>query len=137
MGYLSAKELADIRRVQRNARIRFCASCQQEMPHIMPWAWPSLRRKTDHGRACLVCGWQHVNRPIKDKKLRRAVFEADNYECVYCSRTDRLGLDHFVPQSHGGPDTFDNLVTACHWCNVDKKDSRGHYIPQYGRYRQS
>lgn len=31
-----------------------------------------------------------------------------------------LTKDHKVPQRHGGPDTLDNLVSACRSCNCRK-----------------
>lgn len=55
---------------------------------------------------------------------RDNIFKRDGYECVYCGSTDKknLTLDHVVPQSKGGPNTWDNLVTACKPCNNEKAD---------------
>jgi len=33
-----------------------------------------------------------------------------------------LTLDHVIPRSKGGPDSWENLVTACHKCNGRKGD---------------
>lgn len=55
--------------------------------------------------------------------LRFEVFRRDGYTCFYCGRrapTVILEADHKTPRSAGGPDTIDNLVTACWDCNRGK-----------------
>ena len=54
--------------------------------------------------------------------LRDEVYERDNYTCRYCGSKENLTLDHVIPQSKGGEDSIDNLVTACKSCNSRKKD---------------
>ena len=42
---------------------------------------------------------------------------------MYCQRNDLpLTIDHIVPKSKGGDDTWENLVTACVKCNNKKGD---------------
>jgi hypothetical protein len=54
-------------------------------------------------------------------RLRRAVFERDNFTCVYCGATNRpLHCDHAIPVSHGGSNDKSNLATACQDCNTSK-----------------
>jgi len=63
---------------------------------------------------------------------RRNIFERDKNACQYCGRrmpkTD-LTLDHVVPRSRGGIDSWDNLVLACMPCNVRK----GNRTPEEAR----
>lgn len=55
---------------------------------------------------------------------RREVFARDGYTCQYCGKHTRdLTLDHVIPRSMGGRDTWDNLVSACRECN-HRKGSR-------------
>ena len=57
---------------------------------------------------------------------RRNIFARDNHQCQYCGRRfskQDLTVDHVVPRSRGGLDTWDNLVLACTACNL-KKGSR-------------
>jgi len=63
---------------------------------------------------------------------RENVFKRDNYECVYCGDDNKksLTLDHVIPQSKGGPNTWDNLVTACKRCNGEKSDLT---LEEYGK----
>jgi 5-methylcytosine-specific restriction endonuclease McrA len=54
---------------------------------------------------------------------KRNIFKRDNYECQYCGVSDRkMTIDHVVPRKHRGPETWENLVTACVACNARKGD---------------
>jgi 5-methylcytosine-specific restriction endonuclease McrA len=57
---------------------------------------------------------------------RREVFRRDSHICQYCGNPKRLTLDHVMPRSRGGRDTWDNLVAACESCNTRK----GNRTPQ-------
>jgi 5-methylcytosine-specific restriction endonuclease McrA len=58
----------------------------------------------------------------------RAVFRRDGYCCLYCGKDGLVSqdnwhhtcIDHFIPISKGGQDTYDNAVTSCHYCNAIK-----------------
>lgn len=65
---------------------------------------------------------------------RKGVLVRDNYTCVYCgvtlgevqkgkvmSKSD-LTIDHIVPKSRGGRDTWTNTACACASCNHKKGD---------------
>ncbi|MBI6546089.1 MAG: HNH endonuclease [Cyanobacteria bacterium NC_groundwater_1444_Ag_S-0.65um_54_12] len=56
------------------------------------------------------------------KPTRSAIFKRDKQQCQYCSGKTNLTIDHVVPRSRGGLDTWDNLVTACVRCNNRKGD---------------
>lgn len=52
-----------------------------------------------------------------------SLFARDNHTCMYCGARYRKGLltrDHVHPQGRGGPDTWENVVTACAYCNNKK-----------------
>lgn len=56
-------------------------------------------------------------------RLRRAVFERDDYTCRYCdTRGGELECDHVIPIARGGTNEMGNLVTACKKCNQHKRD---------------
>lgn len=63
---------------------------------------------------------------------RENIFKRDGYKCVYCeeSRKKELTIDHVIPQSKGGPNTWENLVTACKKCNGEKADLT---VEEYGK----
>jgi hypothetical protein len=54
---------------------------------------------------------------------RRNLFARDAHRCQYCAKRFRvsdLTVDHVVPRSQGGGDSWGNLVTACGTCNARK-----------------
>ncbi len=64
----------------------------------------------------------YVRVPYKEIPLtRRNILERDRNACQYCNyKGDNLTLDHVIPRSRGGGDSWENLVTACVRCNVKK-----------------
>ncbi|MCX8050874.1 MAG: HNH endonuclease [Chlorobi bacterium] len=57
----------------------------------------------------------------KVEPSRRNILRRDGYACQYCgTRSATLTIDHVVPRSRGGGDTWENLVTACVPCNNRK-----------------
>lgn len=56
---------------------------------------------------------------------RRNIFLRDRHVCQYCgakhAKTD-LTIDHVIPRSRGGRDTWENLVLACVACNMRKRN---------------
>lgn len=70
--------------------------------------------------------WDYVSRYDPKKidawiKLKRRVYERDNYLCVYCGDLGEH-IDHIRPKSRGGQDVFNNLATACQRCNFSKSN---------------
>lgn len=59
------------------------------------------------------------------KWLKNEIKKRDKYCCYICGRLlndNEITLDHIVPKSKGGKDTFDNLATCCFYCNNLKAD---------------
>jgi len=59
------------------------------------------------------------------RAARQVIYGRDEGLCMYCG--DPVGargfeLDHIVPKSRGGPDTYTNLVCSCRGCNARKGD---------------
>jgi len=48
------------------------------------------------------------------------VFLRDKFSCQYCGSSRELTFDHLLPKSKGGRTNWDNVVTACSDCNVQK-----------------
>ena len=53
---------------------------------------------------------------------KKNVMVRDDFRCVYCGAKGNLNIDHVVPQSKGGKNTFENTVTSCVNCNNRKGD---------------
>lgn len=101
--------------------------------HDFP-AWRRLPvRETDDGLP-IVDGSLRVPRVLhlrryervrrKDvRPTRKNVMLRDTHQCQYCARRPKvmeLNIDHVLPRSRGGEDSWENLVTACRVCNLRK-----------------
>jgi 5-methylcytosine-specific restriction endonuclease McrA len=53
---------------------------------------------------------------------RKNILRRDNHRCQYCGSTTALTIDHIIPKSRGGDETWENLVVACIKCNNRKSD---------------
>ena len=54
---------------------------------------------------------------------RENIMTRDKYTCQYCGARPlkkELTLDHVIPKSRGGGNTWENLVSACKKCNQKK-----------------
>ena len=54
---------------------------------------------------------------------RRNLLLRDAYRCQYCGEEPgvrELNVDHVLPRSRGGRDSWDNLVISCRPCNLRK-----------------
>lgn len=66
--------------------------------------------------------YDRARRPVV-RLTRKNVMLRDGYLCQYCASrlpTRDLNIDHVLPRSRGGPDSWENLVTACRVCNLKK-----------------
>ena len=83
---------------------RFVRSPSTQLP------WPSIVRLKAFVRV-----------PYKRIMIsRKNVLRRDRFRCQYCGSRDRLTIDHVLPKSRGGRDTWENLVAACTPCNNRK-----------------
>jgi hypothetical protein len=77
--------------------------------------------------------YKFVKQNIQKVPLSREnIYKRDNYKCVYCgfNNVKLLTLDHVIPQSKGGKNSWNNLVTACRKCNSEKADLT---LEEYGK----
>lgn len=61
---------------------------------------------------------------------RKGVLRRDAQRCGYCNR-HATTVDHILPKSRGGPNTWSNLISACRPCN----DRKGARTPQEAHMR--
>lgn len=67
---------------------------------------------------------RYVRIPYRSVELtRRNILLRDGHKCLYCGATERLTIDHVLPRSRGGENSWENLATACISCN-NKKGNR-------------
>ena len=85
-------------------------------------------------RLLTFIGWKIKNETVRYSP--EAVYERDDNYCQYwhknemgkrfmhkCSVDERT-IDHILPESRGGKNSFENCVTACKICNIKIKKNR-------------
>ena len=61
---------------------------------------------------------------VRENRLQ--IYERDEYKCKYCGKQltrFTATLDHVIPVTEAGTNSYDNLVTACLSCNSEKTES--------------
>ena len=54
---------------------------------------------------------------------RKNLMLRDQFQCQYCGKRPSqrdLNVDHVMPRSRGGGDSWENLVVSCRFCNLKK-----------------
>lgn len=82
---------------------------------------------------------RYVNVPRRGANWnRQGVFRRDNFQCIYCGiktgetqngryLTQRdFTIDHIIPRSRGGKNTWGNTACACYACNHRKGNRTPH-----------
>jgi 5-methylcytosine-specific restriction endonuclease McrA len=113
--WIGTEEMVVKLRDECNAMI----SILQREASISPVDWdnekPSVNRLRDVRNRLAASEWN---------QLRLAVFERDNFSCVYCGAHGvPLHCDHVHPLALGGTNIIENLATACAACNLSKSDT--------------
>jgi len=74
-------------------------------------------------RPSVIRLFRYIYTPFRKVELsRQNIYKRDGHKCVYCGGDRKLTLDHVLPKSRGGKNTWNNLVTCCAKCNVNKSD---------------
>ena len=68
--------------------------------------------------AYVVTRWRHSRGPAWS---RPGVLARDGRRCAYCGK-EASTIDHVLPRSRGGDNTWSNTVAACGRCNQRKGD---------------
>ncbi|WP_285618353.1 HNH endonuclease [Kineosporia sp. NBRC 101677] len=79
-----------------------------------PWPRPKVVRLLRY----VAMRWRHRARPPWS---RRALLTRDGHTCAYCGARAST-VDHVLPRSRGGADSWLNTVAACGRCNHRKRD---------------
>lgn len=82
---------------------------------------PILTSLGEFVRPLIIRLLNYVNfRPVKSRVSRHKIYKRDNHECVYCGTKQDLSIDHVIPRSRGGDNSWGNLVSCCKKCNTKK-----------------
>jgi len=85
-----------------------------------------LKEKAQRLSARVIRLVNYIKLPIQkimaNKPSRHMIYSRDNHQCQYCGSIKNLTIDHVIPRSRGGDNSWNNLVTACMPCNTHKGD---------------
>jgi 5-methylcytosine-specific restriction endonuclease McrA len=66
---------------------------------------------------------KYISHKMKNLRVnRQRLYKRDNNECAYCGSKKELTIDHIIPKSRGGKNSWGNLITCCLPCNLKKGD---------------
>ncbi len=98
------------------------------------WTWLRLPVRRDDDEITIVGGALRVPRVLHLLRYDRAprftvrltrknLMLRDSHQCQYCGKRPslrELNVDHVLPRSRGGGDSWENLVVSCRICNLKK-----------------
>lgn len=117
---------------KREIKERTCFKCKT----VYPLNAENFRRNKNSVRGlsyrCRFCGKTEAEKErsrisckAREVKIRFTILSRDKFTCQYCGRKAPdviLEIDHIIPVSKGGKNTFANYITACKECNIGKGD---------------
>ena len=81
----------------------------------------SARHEFDMPSVILLQRYVRIPNARKVPVSRRGVLRRDSHRCGYCGKSANT-IDHVLPKSRGGKDTWENLIACCLRCNNVKGD---------------
>ncbi|MEZ3161676.1 HNH endonuclease [Microbacterium sp. BWT-B31] len=79
------------------------------------------RRAYERPAVILLTRYVRVPGARRIPVTRRGVLRRDSHRCAYCAKAAAT-IDHVLPRSRGGADSWENLVACCLRCNNLKGD---------------
>ncbi|MEV4352534.1 HNH endonuclease [Actinoplanes sp. NPDC049596] len=113
-------DLGPLHRVSLRHAVRMLVRQVAEVHESQPdavigvWPMPKVVRLVSY----VVTRWRHSRGPAW---FRAGVLTRDGRRCAYCGRPAST-IDHVLPRSRGGLNTWTNTVAACGGCNQRKGD---------------
>jgi 5-methylcytosine-specific restriction endonuclease McrA len=113
-------DLGPLHRVSLRHAVRMLVRQVAEVHEARPdrvigvWPVPTAVRLVTY----VVTRWRHSRGPAWS---RAGVLARDGHRCAYCGRTATT-IDHVLPRSRGGANSWLNTVAACGGCNQRKGD---------------
>ena len=84
-----------------------------------------LKRKAQFIADKVIRLFDYIRIPYKKIKentpTRNLIYKRDNHRCAYCNSKENLTIDHIIPTSRGGKNTWENMISCCGRCNLKKE----------------
>jgi len=82
---------------------------------------PLITSLKEFKRPTVIRLYNYAPVPYRKVRLTRVnIFKRDGHKCGYCGSVKNLTIDHILPKSRGGKNTWENLITCCGSCNLKK-----------------
>lgn len=79
---------------------------------------PIMTGQIEYVRPLIIRLLTYVRFRVKPLRInRQRIFKRDGFKCSYCGISKNLTIDHILPKSRGGGNTWLNLTTCCKNCN--------------------
>lgn len=116
----------NVRQIRPNTKV-LVLNASYEPLHITSWKRAIIlliKEKAAIVSAKVIRLIEYIKIPFSKinlvKPSRSLIYKRDGHKCQYCGSTRRLTIDHVIPRSRGGGDTWENMVVACSICNTKK-----------------
>lgn len=95
-----------------------------------------LMAEKEYVRPSIIRLYRYIVFPYKKVPLtRHNIFKRDDFKCLYCGSDRNLTLDHVLPRSRGGGNSWNNLATCCTKCNSLKDNKTPEEADMKLRYK--
>ena len=95
-----------------------------------------LMAEKEYVRPSIIRLYRYIVFPYKKVPLtRHNIFKRDDFKCLYCGSDRNLTLDHVLPRSRGGGNSWTNLATCCTKCNSLKDNKTPEETDMKLRYK--
>ena len=95
-----------------------------------------LMAEKEYVRPSIIRLYRYIVFPYKKVPLtRHNIFKRDDFKCLYCGSDRNLTLDHVLPRSRGGGNSWTNLATCCTKCNSLKDNKTPEEADMKLRYK--
>lgn len=95
-----------------------------------------LMAEKEYIRPSIIRLYRYIVFPYKKAPLtRHNIFKRDDFKCLYCGSDRNLTLDHVLPRSRGGGNSWTNLATCCTKCNSLKDNKTPEEADMKLRYK--
>lgn len=125
----SAMEQANVKQINANSQV-LVLNASYEPLNIVSWKRAIvllLKEKAAFISAKVIRLVEYIKVPFAKinamRPSRSMIYKRDGHKCQYCGSTRKLTIDHVMPRSKGGEDSWSNMVVACSSCNTRKGDT--------------
>lgn len=123
-----AMEQENLKKIKSNSQV-LVLNASYEPLHVTSWKRAIIllvKEKATIISSKVIRLVDYIRLPFTRMKImkpsRAMIYKRDGNKCQYCGSTRGLTIDHVVPKSRGGGDTWENMVVACSSCNTKKSD---------------